>query len=475
MDRPPPTIRPNGILAVLAAAGIVAALMQTLVVPLIGDLPRLLNTTASNATWAITATLLSAAVAVPIAGRLGDMYGKRRMLLISTFPLIAGSALCAMASGIVPMIVGRGLQGVGMAIVPLGISAMRDLLPPERLGSSIALMSSSMGIGGAFGLPLAAAVAQNSSWRVLFWAATVTCVVVAVLIWMFIPATELTTAAGRFDYLGALGLGIGLVCLLLAISKGAVWGWSSGTTLGLFAAAVVMLAVWGWWELRITAPLVDLRVTARPQVLLTNAAAVVVGFAMYAQSLIVPQLMQLPKATGYGLGQSMLAMGLWMAPSGLVMTAVAPLGARLSAARGPKVTLIAGSLVIALGYASSLVLMGSAAGLALVTCISSAGIGMAYGTLPALIMGAVPRSETAAANSFNTLMRSIGTSTAAAVVGVVLSQMSIHMGSHTLPSENGFRVGLLIGCGAALAAAAITVAIPVRRTAAPEPRSMSRV
>lgn len=475
MDRPPPTIRPNGILAVLAAAGIVAALMQTLVVPLIGDLPRLLNTTASNATWAITATLLSAAVAVPIAGRLGDMYGKRRMLLISTLPLIAGSALCAMASGIAPMIIGRGLQGVGMAIVPLGISAMRDLLPPERLGSSIALMSSSMGIGGAFGLPLAAAVAQNSSWRVLFWATTVTCVVVAVLIWMFIPATELTTAAGRFDYLGALGLGIGLVCLLLAISKGAVWGWSSGTTLGLFAAALVVLVVWGWWELRITAPLVDLRVTARPQVLLTNAAAVVVGFAMYAQSLIVPQLMQLPKSTGYGLGQSMLAMGLWMAPSGLVMTAVAPLGARLSAARGPKVTLIAGSVVIALGYASSLVLMGSAAGLALVTCISSAGIGMAYGTLPALIMGAVPRSETAAANSFNTLMRSIGTSTAAAVVGVVLSQMSIHMGSHTLPSENGFRVGLLIGCGAALAAAALTVAIPVRRTAAAESRSMSRV
>ncbi|WP_256862179.1 MFS transporter [Microbispora sp. GKU 823] len=423
--------RPGGIVSVMAVAGIVASLMQTLVVPLVGELPNLLHTTASNASWVITVTLLAGAVTTPVTGRLGDLYGKRRMMLVCSVPLIAGCVVCAIAGSLTPMIIGRGLQGMGMGMIPLGISALRDLLPPERLGPSIALLSSSMGIGGALGLPIAAAVAEYASWRALFWGSAVLSVLVAVLIWLLVPATP-ARASGRIDAAGVLGLGAGLVCLLLGVSKGADWGWASGTTLGLLAAALVVLLLWGWWELRVRDPLVDLRVTARRQVLLTNLASIVVGFSMYAQALIVMQILQLPAATGYGLGQSMLAAGLWMAPSGLVMMAVSPLGARLSAARGPKVTLIAGSLVMALGYGSSTVLLGSTWGLLIVTCVCNIGVGLAYGAMPALIMGAVPRSETAAANSFNTLMRSIGTTVSAAVVGVVLSQMTIRLGGHVL-------------------------------------------
>ncbi|SEF91471.1 Major Facilitator Superfamily protein [Nonomuraea solani] len=462
MEEPISGTRPNGIVTVMAVAGIVASLTQTLVVPLIGELPRLLGTTASNASWVITATLLAGAVTTPVMGRLGDLYGKRRMMLICSIPLILGCVVCALAGSLTPMIIGRGLQGMGMGMIPLGISALRDVLPPDRLGPSIALMSSSMGIGGALGLPIAAAVAEYASWRVLFWATAVLSLLVSALIWLLVPATS-ATARGRIDLVGALGLGVGLVCLLLGVSKGADWGWSSGTTLGLLAAAVVVLLVWGWWELRTRDPLVDLRVTARPQVLLTNLASIVVGFSMYAQALIVMQILQLPEATGYGLGQSMLAAGLWMAPSGLMMMIISPIGARLSAARGPKVTLIVGSLIMALGYGSSVALLGSTWGLLIVTCVCNIGVGFAYGSMPALIMGAVPRSETAAANSFNTLMRSIGTTVSAAVVGLVLSQLTIEFGGHVLPSETGFRTGMLIGCGAALVAAAITLALPGRR------------
>ncbi|MFJ9822965.1 MFS transporter [Streptomyces sp. NPDC101160] len=454
------------VVGVLALAGIVAALMQTLVVPLIGDLPALLHADASDASWVITATLLAAAVATPVAGRLGDMYGKRRLLLASTAPLVAGSAVCALSSSVAPMIVGRGLQGLGMGIVPLGISLLRDVLPPEKLGSAIALMSASMGVGGALGLPFSAAVAEHASWRVLFWVAAALSLLVGVLVLALVPAGRVTGAVGRFDVLGALGLGGGLVALLLAVSKGSVWGWASATTLGLFAAAVVVLLAWGAWELRTRDPLVDLRTTARPQVLMTNAASVLVGFAMYAQSLVVPQLLQLPEATGYGLGRSMMAMGLWMAPAGLMMMALAPLGAKLSAARGPKVTLTVGSLVIALGYGSSPLLMGSTWGLLAVTLVCNIGVGLAYGAMPALIMGAVPQHETASANSFNTLMRSIGSSVSAAVIGVVLAQLTTDLGGHRLPSENGFRIALLIGCGVALAAALVASLIPVRPLAA---------
>ncbi|MFE3900360.1 MFS transporter [Streptomyces sp. NPDC059153] len=466
MGAPQASTRANGVIATLAFAGIVAAIMQTLVTPLIAELPQILHTSSANTAWVITVTLLVGAVCVPVTGRLGDLLGKRRMLLACSVPLIAGSVVCALASSVVPMIIGRGLQGMGMGMVPLGIALLRDVVPAEKLSSSIALVSASMGIGGGLGLPIASAVAQYANWRALFWGSAVLAVAIATLIWFLIPDIPASAKGQRFDAPGALGLGVGLVCLLLAVSKGAEWGWASGTTLSLFIAAVVVLLAWGAWELRTRDPLVDLRTTARPRVLITNVASIFVGFGMYASMLIVPQLLQFPAATGYGLGQSMLAAGLWMAPGGVMMMIVSPFGGKLTDARGPKFTLICGALVLAAGYGLSLVLMGSAWGLMLSLMVINSGVGLAYGSMPALIMGAVPLSETAAANGFNTLMRSLGTSIGAAVIGVVLSQMTTTAGGYSFTSENGFRTGLIIGCGVALVAAAIALVIPAVRHSA---------
>lgn len=319
-----------------------------------------------------------------------------------------------------------------------------------------------MGIGGTLGLPIAAAIAENTHWHVVFWVMAAAGVVVGLLIWWQIPPTP-PSASGGFDHLGAVGLGAGLLCLLLGVSKGADWGWASGVTVGCFAAAVVLLLAWGLWELRIPAPLIDLRITARPQVLLTNLASTVVGFAMYAQALLVPQFLQLPAATGFGLDQSMLAAGLWMLPGGLAMMVMAPLGARISTRFGPKVTLSLGSLVIAAGYGSSLVLMHSVWGTMTFSLVIVCGVALGYGAMPALIMGAVPHTETAAANGFNTLMRAIGTSTSSAVLGVILAHMTLSVGERTFPSEAGFRTCFLIAGCVALLAAAIAATIPTSR------------
>lgn len=462
---PRPTARPGAVIATLAFAGTTAAIMQTLVTPLIAELPQILDTSASDAAWVITVTLLVAAVCVPVVGRLGDLVGKRRMLLACSVPLMAGSVVCALASDVVTMIVGRGLQGMGMGMVPLGIALLRDVVPAEKLSGAIALVSASMGIGGAIGLPLAAAVAQYANWRVLFWGSAALAAVVAALILTLVPDVPAGAKGQRFDLPGAIGLGVGLVSLLLAVSKGADWGWASATTLALFAVAVVALLAWGVWEVRTTDPLVDLRTTARPRVLLTNVASVFVGFGMYASMLVMPQLLQFPEATGYGLGQSMLAAGLWIAPGGLMMMLVSPLGGRLTNARGPKFTLVCGALVLAAGYFASMALIGSAWGVMLVTIITSSGVGLAYGAMPALIMSSVPVSETAAANGFNTLMRSLGTSIGSAVIGVILSQMTTTVGGHTLASEAGFRTALLVGGALALISAAVAAAIPAVRAA----------
>ncbi len=288
----------RGVVPVLAFSGIVVAVMQTLLVPVIKDLPALLGTSPSNATWVMTATLLAGAVATPIMGRLGDLFGKRKMLLVSLAVMVVGSLVCGFTDGLLVMIVGRALQGFAMGAIPLGIGLMRDQLPREKLGSAMALMSSSIGVGGGIALPLAALVAQHADWHALFFGAAGLGVVAMALTLVFVPESPMR-AKGTFDVLGALGLSAGLVLFLLPITKGSDWGWSSGTTLGLFAAAAVVLVLWGVMELRVKAPLVDLRTTARRPVLFTNLASIMVGVAFYAVSLVLPQLLQLrpPPAT----------------------------------------------------------------------------------------------------------------------------------------------------------------------------------
>ena len=157
-----------------------------------------------------------------------------------------------------------------------------------------------------------------------------------------------------------MGLSAGLVLFLLPITKGSDWGWTSPLTLGLFGASVAVLLLWGAMELRLKAPLVDLRTTARPAVLFTNLASIMVGVSFYVVSLVLPQLLQLPKSTGYGLGQSMVSAGLLVTPLGLTMMVTAPVYARLSAKYGPKVTLIIGMVIIGVGYGAGLGLMSAA-------------------------------------------------------------------------------------------------------------------
>jgi MFS family permease len=458
------------VVAVLAGAGTMVSLMQTLVIPLLPQLPRLLDTSVANASWVVTAALLTAAVATPLLGRLGDLYGRRRLLVTSVLALTVGSLVCALGSSLLALVIGRTLQGLGISVIPLGISIMRDVLPAARLGPAVALMSSSLGIGAALGLPLSATVAEHFGWHAPFWLAAALGVTFTVLIITVVPESPVRVRK-RFDAPGAVGLSVGLVTLLLPVSKGGDWGWSSPAILALFAVSLVVLLSWGAWELRVTAPIVDLRSSARRPVLMTNLATVTVGFAMYSANLLSPQMLQLPTATGYGQGLSMLHTGLLLAPGGLTMMAFSPVAARMSAAFGPRSCLLLGTVIIGMADVLAQLLIGSTWGIVLFTVVNSCGVGVAYAAMPNLIMRSVPVTETAAANGLNALARSLGTSTASTVVGLVLGQMTIRLGSVAVPSESGIRVCLAIGAAGALFATLVELAIPPRPT--PEPAAVT--
>lgn len=468
---------PGATIAVLSAGGVLVSLAQTLIIPLIGELPSMFNTSPATASWIITITLLAGAISTPITGRLADMYGKKLILLIALGFFIVGSLLAAAAPGVVLMIVGRGFQGVASGMVPLGISILHDLLPRERAGRAIALMSSSMGIGGSLGLPLAAGVAQFANWRILFGTVAVLGLVVGFAITWILPGSHNPKRRERFDYFGAFGLALGLAAVLLAVSKGADWGWASTLTVVFAVVGLLTLGLWGVYQGKARAPLVNLRTAAMKPVLLTNIASILIGFTMFALNLLLPPVMQLPVSTGYGLGQSMVAMGMWVMPVGLGMMAVSSLGASISAKRTPRVTLVIAGIVTSVGYGAiaailatignrppgaapettvliTLMLLSSAG------IIVGAGIGLAFGSIPAVIMAAAPPDETAAANGVNALMRSLGTTSSSAVLGVLLAAYTREVAGISAPPLGAYLAGLLLTVVLALIASALAAAVP---------------
>jgi predicted MFS family arabinose efflux permease len=462
--------RPALVVGVLASCGLAVSLMQTLVVPLLPAYPRLLGTTPSTAAWLVTATLVAGAVCAPVLGRLGDMYGKRRMLLVALALVAAGSALGAVAPGVEVLLVARALQGASLGVVPLGLSIMRDELPPERVGTAIALMSSSLGIGGALGLPLTGVVAEHFSWRWLFAGAAVLALAQLLLVRRVVAESTLRSG-GRLVLPGAAGLSAALVCLLLVISKGAEWGWGSARVLGLLAAAVALFGLWGRHELRAPAPLVDLRVSARPAVLWTNVASILVGFAMFAAFMVSTQVLQAPVATGYGFGLSLVTAGIALLPIGGAMTIFSPVSARVSRRWGPKTTLVLGAAVLAVGNLAMAALPDRLALVMLASTVIAAGAALAYSALPLLVMAAVPPTETAAANSLNTLMRMLGTSSCSAVVAAVTTWLTAPIAGTLLPSGAAYAVVFALAAAAAVGAGIIAAATP--RPAATVPTSQA--
>ncbi|BAH34225.1 MFS transporter [Rhodococcus erythropolis] len=464
-----PTTRRSSrlITAILCLSGTVVALQQTMVIPLLPDFPKILGVSADDASWLVTVTLLTSAVATPIVSRLADMFGKRRMMLISMTMIVVGSLVAAIGGNFVALLIGRGLQGFAISMIPVGISIMRDELPKEKVASATALMSATLGIGSALGLPLSGLIFEHLGWPAIFWLSAIVGVLLIIAVAAVVPESSVRTR-GKFDFLGAVMLSTALTAILLAISKGARWGWTSELTLLMFVIGIVTLALWFPYELRVTQPMVDLRTSAKRPVLLTNVASILVGFSMYANNLSTTQQLQMPKISGYGFELGVMAAGLCMIPAGLAMVFFAPVSANITKRFGAKITLVVGGTVLALAYIARVFLTGSIALIIISAAVVSIGTAIAYSAMPMLIMRSVPITETASANGLNSLLRSVGTSTSSAVVAAMLTSMVIPSGpGEGLPSIDAFKNIFWLAALAAVAAAAAAAFIP-RRGAKPE-------
>ena len=445
--------------AVVATGGLMVSLNQSLLIPVLPRITQDIGSSTASTEWLLTSTLLTAGVAVPIMGRLGDMYGKRLMLMVCAGFLIVGSLICALSHSLVPLVIGRAVTGMSIAAVSLGVSLINLTLPPRRAPSGVALISAMLGVGSAFGLPLAGLVGEHANYHVLFWIGVVGGCVSLLGSWLFLAESAQRTG-GRFDFPGAILFALALICLLLPLSEASKWGWGAPRTIGLLAVAAVLLFVFVRIERSRRSPLVDLAANAKPALLLTNTASLCVGFALFASLIGTVYYVEAPVATGYGFGASIVVGGLCLLPSGLAMLALSPVSAMMSGRFGPKITLCTGASLVAAGFLIRIALAAHLWEIVLGTTITGAGSGIAYASMPALIALGAPRSELAAANGLNSLSRLIGSSTASAVGGTILASAVIVVGGVTMPSLAAYQILFALCAGAAILGACIARLVP---------------
>jgi EmrB/QacA subfamily drug resistance transporter len=436
------------------------SLLQSMVIPVLTTLQHELHTSQDTATWVLTAYLLSASVMTPILGRVGDMIGKERVFIATLIALAAGSLLAAVASSITLMIVARVIQGIGGGIVPVAFGIIRDEFPKEKVTGAVGILASLTAVGAGLGIVLAGPIVDALNYHWLFWLPMILTIVAAVAAVLFVPESPVRTP-GRISWLPAVLLSVWLVALLVALSEAPVWGWGSVRVIGLIVAAVVLAAAWIASELRAATPLIDMKMMRIPAVWTNNLVALLLGVGMYATFAFMPEFVQTPSIAGYGFGASIIMSGLMMLPSTVTMFITGMFAGRLAQALGGKVLVFAGCLIGAVSMAMLAFAHAHEWEIFLSNAIMGIGFGLAYSAMSALVVSAVPPSQTGVASGMNTNIRTIGGSIGSAVMASIVTSRLAPSG---FPKEAGYTIGFAaLMAGLVLAALAATLIPSARR------------
>jgi EmrB/QacA subfamily drug resistance transporter len=453
-------VHPNVILAVLSLAGLAYAVLSSAVIPALPTIQHDLHTTETGVTWLLTGFLLSASVGTSIIGRLGDMYGKERLLLWTLLVLAVGTLLAAVSNSLATLIVARVIQGVAGGIFPLAFSIARDEFPPDRVAGSIGLMSSILGVGGGLGLVIGGLIVEHLSWHWLFWMPLAVTLVAAVFTWKCIPESPIRSP-GRVNWLAAALMSVGISCVLIAIAQTTVWGWGGARTLTLLAVGLGICMLWIAVEVRSREPLVDMTMMRIRGVWTTNLAAFLLGAGMYASFIIFPQFAQLPTSTGFGFGASVVVSSLYLLPCALVMGLLGTVAGRVARRYGSKLALIVGTAVAAVSFVWLAIAHGHPYDMLISATLLGIGIGLAFAALGNLIVQAVPSNQTGVASGMNTVMRTLG----GALGGQISATFIVENTAHGLPTVTGFTDSFIMAAVFLIICVAAAGLVPATQTA----------
>lgn len=452
-------VHPNIILAVLSLAGLAYAVLSSAVIPALPTIERSLGTGETGVAWLLTGFLLSASVGTSIIGRLGDMYGKERLLLYTLIVLGIGTLLAAVSKSLAVLIVARVIQGVGGGIFPLAFAIARDEFPRERVAGSIGLMSSILGFGGGAGIVAGALIVEHLGWHWIFWLPLAIIIIAAFSTWRFIPESPVRVP-GRVNWLAAALMSIGISLSLVAVAQTTQWGWLSAKTIVTFSAGLLVCGAWIYVETHSAEPLIDMKMMRIRGVWTTNLAAFLLGAGMYSSFLILPEFAQLPKSTGFGFGSSVVASSLLLLPSAVGMVVMGSLAGWVSRRWGSKRALTVGAAITALSFGLLYVAHAHPFEFLISTMLLGIGIGLAFAALANLIVSAVPPQQTGVASGMNTVMRTLGGAFGGQLAATFIADNTVG----GLPTITGFALTFGMATGFLVVCVFASMLVPGRMT-----------
>lgn len=433
-----------GLTAALVLVVVCVGVVSSLGAPLIPAITESRDVSPAAAQWSLTVTLLTGAVMAPVLGRLGDGPRRREVVLVTLGLVAAGCVLAAPDWGFATLLVGRSLQGLGLGLMPLGVAVLRDHLDPGRVRRAVVLVSISSVAGAGVGYPVSGALAAVGGVGASFWFGAG-----VVLVALFFAARVLPTGShldrARLDVLGAVLLGLGVAGLLLVLSQGRQWGWTSPEVLGIAVASPVLLVLWVRHENRSATPLIDLRLLRHGPVLVADLTALAAGIGVYLLMSSVSWLLQSPATgTAGGFGLSTLVAAGAMVPFSITSVATAQLVVpRLLERLGDAWSMPIGCLVFGVAMVLLAVLREQPWQAYLVMAVGGVGAGCTFSSMPSVIVRAVPPGEVGSTTGLNQVMRSIGYATGAASFAAVLAAYADPRTGSTPPI--GFDVAAWIG------------------------------
>ena len=471
--REPERVHPNVVLAVLSLAAVTYAVLSSAVIPALPTLQHSLNASETGVTWLLTGFLLSASIGTAIIGKLGDMYGKQRLLVWTLLALAGGTLLAALSTSLAMLIVARVIQGVAGGIFPLAFGIARDEFPPDRVAGSIGLMSAILGVGGGLGLVVGGLIDEHLSWHWLFWIPLPIMVTAAVCAWRFIPESPVrfvspdpaprsassgpaTPPKGRVNWTAAALMSVGLSAVLIAIAHTTTWGWTGTKTLVLLAFGLAVCCVWILVEFHSSNPLIDMTMMRVRGVWTANLAAFLVGAGLYAWFLLLPQLAQLPRSTGFGYGVSVVTAGLYLLPCAVGMGALGSLAGRVERRFGSRRALVTGAAVSAVACGWLAFTSKHPYDMVVSSMLLGIGIGLAFAALGNLIVQAVPPRQTGVASGMNTVLRTLGGALGGQIAATFVAASTLR----GLPALTGFTTTFGMAAVFLAGCAAVALLIP---------------
>lgn len=407
--------------------------------------------------WILTIPLLVAAIISPVVGKCGDLYGKKRLIILSIAVYAVGVVASGWAPNIWVLVVYRAMQGVGLGVLPLGYALIREQFPQEKVPVAIGTIAAMFGAGTFLGVFIGSWISEHFGWRMTYHvAAPVAFFLLLAAVLVIVPSPRLRGAA--IDVPGVVTLTLCLLAGVIALTLGGQEGVTSPDVFACAALAVAFAALFVRAERRAPDPMVDLAMMGKRPVVLAMTIGFLVAMLTFMVIETLPYLVESPT----GLGLSHFAVGLVMMPGALADMTSGPLTGVLIQRRGPRAAMLLGSLLFAAGAVCYLFLAPSMASLVLAGIFFNAGMSITLTANTIIVVRSVRPEDTGVGSAVYHTAQDVGGMTGPVVAGAFISLHAVQVSGWDTPVPTGEAFTTIFGLIVLIALCVIFLALQIR-------------